>query len=128
MEMRIHQDIASVVDTLASISAMVDEHRPNPQRRDIPPLGLQFTATTDVYLISAQATSSSLYDQLTARLSQLKAMLQIVSGQGFETFRLQNEETQGMHLWACRMAADECLDLVQAIEVLEKPPGTPQSH
>jgi len=125
MDMQMHQQLSTVVTMLASISKMVDAYEFNDSKQEtMTTLEVQFPTAEDVYVVSPKATPGALYDQLHARLSQLWAMLQIVSGCGFENFQAYRGDIQDNYLWACRMAAAECLDLVRTIEVLERPATT----
>lgn len=72
---------------------------------------MTFTATP-LYRVSPDATRVTLWDQLTAKLDQLCAMLSMITGDGLENFQNANDHTQHMYLWNCAMSADECQELL----------------
>lgn len=73
---------------------------------------LRFPTSHSLYQLNPSADNSEIYDQLSARLSQLTAMLTMVHGNGFESFSQWNDEIQDNYLWACTMLATECRDHV----------------
>lgn len=87
---------------------------------------LRFTATAGIYGVLPGATAIDLCDQLSARLSQLRSMLGMVYGAGFESFHDTAPSDQEHYLWACASAAKECEqlhDLICARRAAESTPG-----
>lgn len=72
---------------------------------------INFAATGPFYTLHADATPGDIQDQLSARLSQLSAMLTMTTGAGFESFSNWSDEIQHNYLWACSMLAEECKGL-----------------
>lgn len=73
---------------------------------------ITFAASNPLYTLHAGATSLDVQDQLSARLSQLQAMLTMTCGTGFETFNNWSDPIKDNYLWACSMLADECKELI----------------
>ena len=89
--------------------AINDSTQPNRNDRLI-----EFAAgASPFYQIHADATTSDVHDQLSARLSQLSAMLIMTTGPGFEAFDSWNDEIKENYLLACSMLAKECLGLAE---------------
>lgn len=65
------------------------------------------------YQLHANATTADVQDQLSARLSQLCAMLIMTRGSGFETFNNWSDKIKENYLWACSMLAEECHGLAE---------------
>lgn len=78
---------------------------------------LHFTAGTNTYQINPGASNIDLYDQLTARLQQLVAALELIGGAGHEYFARIGGRSQAAYLWNCQMLADECYELAGHIDV-----------
>lgn len=75
---------------------------------------IEFAAAgSPFYQLHAAATTADVHDQLSARLSQLSAMLIMTTGTCFETFSSLNDKIREDYLWACSMLADECLGLAE---------------
>ena len=74
---------------------------------------IAFAASGPFYMLHADATVGDVHDQLDARLSQLRAMLTMTCGGGFETFNNWSDEIKQNYLWACSMLADECESLIR---------------
>lgn len=75
---------------------------------------IEFAAVASpFYQLHTNATTAAVHDQLSARLSQLSAMLIMTTGQGFEAFDSWNDEIKENYLWACSMLAKECLGLAE---------------
>lgn len=72
---------------------------------------INFAAVGPFYTLHADATHGDVQNQLSARLSQLSAMLQMTHGAGFKTFSNWSDEVQANYLWACSMLAEECKGL-----------------
>lgn len=72
---------------------------------------INFAAAGPFYTLHADATAGDIQDQLSARLSQLSAMLTMTCGAGFKTFSNWSDEIQHDYLWACSMLAEECKGL-----------------
>lgn len=77
---------------------------------------LHFTAATNTYQINPKASHIDLYDQLTARLAQLVAALELIGGAGHEYFARIGNQAQAAYLWNCQMLADECNELAGHLE------------
>ncbi len=75
---------------------------------------LGFTAAP-VYCFIPEVKKDDAHDQLTARLSQLSALLLAINGDGFENFQNMNAESQQSYLWACRMMALEAEELAAIV-------------
>ena len=71
-----------------------------------------FDATGGLYALSGGADRGDCLDQLTARIGQLRALLAVVCGEGFEPFDGMSEKIKHEYLWACSMLANECSELV----------------
>lgn len=76
---------------------------------------LHFTAAVGLYQLNPVASNLDLYNQLTARLSQLAAALKMVTGEGAEYFACISEKGKDDYLWNCSMLADECYELARHI-------------
>lgn len=72
---------------------------------------LSFTAAPGLYALATDADQVAIVDHLQTRLDQLAAQLQIIHGDGFESFNLWSEEIRKNYLWSCSMAAEECREL-----------------
>lgn len=72
---------------------------------------LTFTASP-VYSFLPDVQGADVRDQLDARIAQLSAMLLLITGEGYQSFNSMNEGSQQSYLWACRMIARECEQLV----------------
>ena len=90
---------------------MVSQALPVANETQKPPKELRFDATGALYALRQSATALDCHDQLTARLAQLSAMLEIIKGQGFETFSCYNDDVQENYLSACAMIGRECEEL-----------------
>lgn len=77
---------------------------------------LNFTADVGLYQLKPEASNLELYNQLTARLSQLAAVLKMVTGEGAEYFACISGKAQDDYLWNCSMLADECHELAGQID------------
>jgi hypothetical protein len=75
---------------------------------------INFAAAGPFYTLHADATQGDIQDQLSARLSQLSAMLIMIHGGGFDSFCQWSDEIKQNYLWACSMLAEECKDLCDA--------------
>lgn len=82
----------------------------------VPPTArtINFAASGPFYILHADVTSGDVQDQLSARLGQLAAMLQMTHGGGFETFNIWSDDVRANYLWACSMLAEECKELCDA--------------
>lgn len=74
-----------------------------------------FSASGSLYSVSEKASKDDIHFQLTARLTQLRAMLMLTCGCGFKTFEGWSDRIKDDYLWACQMAACECEDLAKLI-------------
>ena len=73
---------------------------------------LAFTAASGLYAIAAGAHKMHAMDQLSARVSQLEALLEMATGLGFEAFSEMDDDRRESYLWCCAMLAKECRELV----------------
>lgn len=67
------------------------------------------------YRLHEDVTPGDIHDQLAARLSQLRAMLTMTCGAGFETFDNWADPIKHNYLWGCSMLADECESLIAQV-------------
>lgn len=75
-----------------------------------------FTTAGNLYEFKSETNQSALRDQLNAKISQAKAMLNmIVSDGGLEHFNTMSDESQSDYLWSISMAVDECKDLIDRL-------------
>lgn len=79
------------------------------------PRTMGFTAATGLYAISPGAAQTDMLDQLSARLTQLEAMLSSTCGGAGETFRSMSASRQDAFMWACLSLAKEAEDLSSAL-------------
>jgi hypothetical protein len=89
---------------------------------------LVFTGGSDIYQFQPQVRSVSLLDHLDARLTQLAAMLSLVTGEGHDNFAAHSDEIQHNFLWACSMMVDECIELRHAMNRATVDPGLEQKQ
>lgn len=73
-----------------------------------------FTACGPVYTLCEGATKDDLLNQMSARLSQLEAMLLLISGVGNKSFSELFQKDQSNYLWACWTMTLECRELFDA--------------
>lgn len=66
-----------------------------------------------LYQVHPKASRDDVMGHLSARLSQLNAMLIQTVGDGAETFNNWSDEIRDNYLWACQAHARECEDLAQ---------------
>lgn len=84
-----------------------------------PPVVLNFPSKAcRVYAIAPDADERDVRTHLEARICQLDAMLLAVYGQGGESFRALNEDSQDGYLWACSYMASEIRALYEALPAL----------
>lgn len=79
---------------------------------------LRFTATPGVYQFASDATVLNLEDQLSAKQSQLNAMLSVAAESRLDCL----SGSLANYFWACRATAEEIADLTA--ELLRR--NTPQ--
>lgn len=78
---------------------------------------MTFPSTPDaLYLLDSHAAAVAIADQLSARQSQLQALLAMTFGEAGEVFRRLSDEHQDNYLWACKMLAREALELTDALQ------------
>jgi len=77
---------------------------------------MTFTASGPLYCLSASATADDIYNQITARQSQLTALLSMTCGEQGTTFRMLSDDLQDAFLWACNMIASEIQELTPALQ------------
>lgn len=82
-----------------------------PQYQNAP----SFHAAGPVYAFAPDAKPVDLADQLSARLGQLTAMLNLIIGEGLGRFNGMATQLQDDYLWNCAMLAEECNDLSKAL-------------
>lgn len=81
----------------------------------IPPLNIP-SAVTPIYAIAPGTSKSELGEFLTIRLSHLKAILTMTSGESGEAFRCYNDTIQDEFMEACNFLAYECAALFEQIQ------------
>jgi hypothetical protein len=74
-------------------------------------LVMTFTAATGLYAIAPDADRTDMLDQLSARLTQLEAMISSTCGAAGETFRSMSAGRQDAFMWACLSLAKEANEL-----------------
>jgi hypothetical protein len=74
-------------------------------------ISFNFQAGGTLYRLHDDATEIDIYDQLTARLTQLNSMLSMVIGEGFDMFSNHSDQIQSDYLWTCAMLTRECQEL-----------------
>lgn len=78
---------------------------------------MTFPSTPDaLYFLDSHAGAMAISDQLSARQSQLQALLVMTVGEAGEAFRRLSDEHQGNYLWACEMLAREAQELTDAFQ------------
>ena len=55
------------------------------------------------------------YDELSSKLAQLTALLQMTHGNAAETFNDMSSDLRDKYLWACSAMARDCEELADAI-------------
>ena len=68
-----------------------------------------------IYTLAEGTKTTAAYDHLNNRITHLRAMLDMVWGQGYENFKDCSEEIQGNFLWGCASLARECEQLTDAL-------------
>ena len=79
------------------------------------PVGGFGFATAGMYTLAPGVSRGDVQDQLNARLSQLRALLQLTCGGRAESFSSLNEDLQDGYHWACASMAWECEDLAKLL-------------
>jgi len=74
-----------------------------------------FSASTRLYSVAAQANLGDIRDQLCARLGQLHAMLTITYGEGAEAFDSWSVDIKDKYQWGCAMISRECEELARLL-------------
>lgn len=69
-------------------------------------------ATENVINKPAVIAAAGDYDELSMRLAMLQANLSIISGDGFDAFKLASSDIQQHYLWGCSILAEECRGIV----------------
>lgn len=69
-------------------------------------------ATENVINKPAALAAAGDYDELSAKLAMLQANLSIISGDGFDAFKLASRDIQQHYIWGCSSLADECRGIV----------------
>lgn len=90
------------------------------------PTSLRFTASTPLYAFAPDATPMAMYDQLTTRLSQLKAMLvlaQSTNQDGMPALGEIADDLQQSYLWACQQMTEECMALASGFDAAKRSGG-----
>lgn len=96
-------------------TAMPQGGKSAPIPADRIPAALHFTASNGLYAIAPGALTLTAVDQLTARLSQLSALLTMTTGSGFGSFNQWNDDIRSNYLWCCAMMARECKQLATLV-------------
>lgn len=82
-----------------------------------PAFEMRFTASgRGLYVLAPDADALAIYDQITARQLQMKALLTLTYGEGAEGFNSLNDVTRGNYMWAIDMLSREIDDLTSALE------------
>lgn len=98
---------------------------PSPSAATMPSAqSLSFTTVPALYNLRPGATADDLGEQLGVRLSQLRAMLVLIRGEGFEPFSEGPRPVAQEYIWACSTLAEECCDLACAIDRSRMQPPT----
>lgn len=75
---------------------------------------MHFTANAGLYVVSPDATANVIHDQISQRMTQLKAMLLAAHGEGGLAFRGDlTEETKDDYLATCFYLAQEMSELLR---------------
>lgn len=112
-ETRAREDVARRIGLLIADAAKGPPAEAKPPAEY--PLG--FTATAgSMYALSTEATRDDVHTQLSARLSHLCALLAMTYGAGYQAFRMYGETTQENYLWTCSSLANECDELLVALD------------
>jgi hypothetical protein len=72
--------------------------------------GFDFSVSP-VYALDPAASPLDVRDQLDARMTQLRSMTTIITGEGAEVFRGWDGDTQDSYLWAIATMVRECKEL-----------------
>lgn len=70
-------------------------------------------ASGDLYVLAPGATAGAIQDQITARLAQLDALINMTIGEQGEAFRSMNDELQDRFMWACGSISNEVCQLAK---------------
>ena len=81
----------------------------------IPPARRPTFGPRGIYTLTEGTTTTDAYDYLNSRITQLRAMLDTVWGQGYDNFKDYGEEIQGNFLWSCASLAKECEELTESL-------------
>ena len=68
-----------------------------------------------IYTLTEGTQTTDAYEHLNTRITHLRAMLDTVWGQGYETFKDCSDDIQGNFLWGCASLAKECEQLTGAL-------------
>ena len=79
-----------------------------------------FGAYSQVYQLRPDVGELDLVDELDAKLTHLRAMLQQTYGGSGESFRNYNNHIQDNYMWACATLADECQVLLAGLSELRR--------
>lgn len=84
------------------------EPSPNPNRKHCTGVKL---ATVNVIQQKAEqiADRIDIFDQMSAKILQLRSMLVLISGDGLDSFDSMSKELRENYLWACETLAGECV-------------------
>lgn len=85
---------------------------------------MTFPSTPEVlYYLDSHTDALAIADQLSARQSQLQALLAMTIGDAGAAFRSLSDEHQDNYLWACEMLAREAQELTDALQARWKTEG-----
>lgn len=113
-EGRAREEVARRILAMLKQSAKAPTSPPAPSAEQL----LQHTIGHKLYALSRDVTADDVQTQLSARLSQLSAMLRMTMGAGFQAFEQYNEATRENYLWTCSTLADECEELLDTLSEL----------
>jgi 2'-5' RNA ligase len=105
---------SDVTSRIAAVMKAARDDAAQPKAAELRPL--HFTASNGIYGVLPGAKADDLQAHLSARASQLAAMLNMAYGVGFETFSAYGEKYQEGYLWACASLANEVEELLGEVE------------
>jgi hypothetical protein len=79
------------------------------------PMPMEFATVSGLFCLAETATANDVHDQLTARLAQLLAMLQMTTGEAHATFTGHCEHVREAYMRGCAAAAEECVELARVM-------------
>jgi hypothetical protein len=88
------------------------------------PIRLNFGVASNLFMLKPAADTSTINDQLRARLSQLSTLLTVVATQRSNFSEAMTDDS----ISTCSMLADECQALAEAIESLDRGRSNREEH